>query len=427
MLIKTENSKAIMDFLNTDPLINLNIIGVIENLPQVEIYVDDPSRPTGVYVKKDYFSYIYSKSEVFINEATDTFIKEGFFGFSGTDLYAADIIKKKYQITWQNECTVYYLPKENLNLDLIKNEVRSIALEDAETVNELYQYSYSESLEVIKRDITQRPSSAVYVDGEIVCWVLIHDDNSMGIMYTKEAHRRKGYAIDVTVDLADKIIKNGKIPYIQIVKGNNMSPGLALKCGFVECGKASWFGIAAGTPKQILDAYDSCSTKLEEILGELSALFLKTESKSDVGFRFIYNCTIPICSTEDFKVSQVEDEASLNAWAEILCKNMGIEDGAAAKALGEKVSKAGEIIPLLGTIKDKAVSACMLLKQSAEDYGLYLLSVVPEYKETRIALETCAKAMEQAKDSKCELLMTQASTELAPILEELGWSIKKNN
>ena len=426
MLIKTECTKTIMDFLNTDPLINLNIIGIIENMPEVEIYVDDASVPTGVYVKKDYFSYIYSKSEAFVNEVCDTFMQEGFFGLSGTDLFAADIIKRKYQITWQNECTVYYLPKENLDLGLIKNEVGSIAPEDAETVDKFYQYSYSGSLEVIKRDIERRPSSAVYVDGEIVCWVLIHDDNSMGIMYTKEEHRRKGYAIDVTIDLADKIIKSGKVPYVQIVKGNNMSPGLAQKCGFVEFGKVSWFGVAAGTPKEILETNNVSNKKFGEVFGELAQLLHKAKEGHNVGFRFINNSNIPPCGVEGFKLLQADKETWLGTWAEIICKCHRIEDVDAMRALTEKASDSS-VIPLLGTINNKAVSACMLLKATEEDYGLFLLSVLPEYGEKDIDFETCSKAMELAKEMKCELMMTQPAEELTHVLERLGWTIKKNH
>jgi predicted GNAT family acetyltransferase len=74
----------------------------------------------------------------------------------------------------------------------------------------------------------------------------MHDDNSMGIVYTKEEHRGKGYAADATIDLASKIIKSGKIPYLQIIKSNSMSPGLAKKCRFLQCGHISWMGIIAG-------------------------------------------------------------------------------------------------------------------------------------------------------------------------------------
>jgi hypothetical protein len=249
MLIKTEVSRAVLDFLKADLPVNLNILGILDNVPHIEIYVDHIENPTGVFVKKDYFHYIYTREDHFIEMVMDQFFHEGFFGFSGVEASIAEKIMKKYDVTWTSPCSLYYMPKENLDLQLIKNPVQSISVEDASVVDHFYTYQNEQSLETIRRDIQERPSSAVYEDGEVVCWLLIHDDDSMGIMYTKETHRKKGYAVDVTIDLASKIIEKGKTPFLQIVEGNNMSPGLARNCGFVEWGKVIWFGIVAGAPK----------------------------------------------------------------------------------------------------------------------------------------------------------------------------------
>jgi len=251
MLIRTENSDAIMRFLREPFLINENIIGIIENVPWAEIYVDNIDSPKGVVVKKDdYMHYVYTQDDSFIDNMCESMFVEGYYGFSGLEGTLAEKIRKRYKLGWESPCTLYYMPKENLDISLKKNRTERIKAEDAETVDHFYTYRNSWSLETIKRDITKRPSSAVYIDGEIVCWVLIHDDNAMGIMYTREEYRRKGYAVDVTIDLADQMIKGGKIPFIQIVQGNGMSPGLARKCGFVEAGVADWFGIVAGNPKE---------------------------------------------------------------------------------------------------------------------------------------------------------------------------------
>lgn len=245
MLVKTHKSRELVNFLKKDLLVNLNILGIMENEPQLEIYVDDELNPRGIFIEKGYIHYLYSKEDDFIDEVADTFHKGGFYGFSGVEISIAEKIKSKFQLDWENPCTLYYMPKENLNLNLIKNKVTSIDIKDAKTVDLYYEFRSSDSLNDIKKDIQNRPSSAIYVNGEIVSWVLVHDDNSMGIMYTKEEHRGKGYAVDVTIDLASKLISRGQIPYLQIIKSNTMSPGLAKKCGFVECGEVSWFGIKA--------------------------------------------------------------------------------------------------------------------------------------------------------------------------------------
>lgn len=47
MVIKTNMSQAIEEFLKTDLLINQNILGIIENLPELLIYVDNEKNPKG--------------------------------------------------------------------------------------------------------------------------------------------------------------------------------------------------------------------------------------------------------------------------------------------------------------------------------------------------------------------------------------------
>ncbi len=251
MLIKTNHVAAVEEFLKKDYLINLNILGILENVLEVEIFVDDELQPTGVLLRKNYFHYIYSKSDEFIEAVSEEFFsKEGFYGFSGVEESIARKIRSRHQVNWESLCRLYYLPEGNLDLKLIKNNTEDVRLEDAEIIDSYYTYRNDHSLEAIKADIRHRPSSAIYIDDEIASWVLVHDDNSMGIMYTKEAYRRRGYGVDVSIDLAGKIIEAGKTPFLQIVRNNSMSPGLAEACGFAEIGGVEWFGIVVGVPQE---------------------------------------------------------------------------------------------------------------------------------------------------------------------------------
>lgn len=249
MVIKTSNKESIISFLQQDPIINLNVIGVIKNVPEAEIYVDNEDNPKGVFVRRNYFHYIYTKDEGFIDEVCETFFKDGYFGFSGVEPSIAKKIMAKFELDWENPCNLFYMPKENLDINKIKSKVTSIDAKDAEIVDSFYQFRNEGSLGEIRRDILERPSSAIYLDNELVCWVLTHPDNSMGIMYTKEDFRNRGYGVDVTLDLASKLIAKGDIPYVHINTVNTMSPGLAKKCGFVQVGEVNWFGIVVGDVK----------------------------------------------------------------------------------------------------------------------------------------------------------------------------------
>lgn len=428
MLTKVDKSDAIVNFLRQDFLTNENIIGVIENMPKAEVFTDNAESPTGVLVKKDdYMHYVYTKNDAFLNNICESYFKEGFFGFSGVEGELAEKIRQRYLLGWESPCTLYYMPKENLDIRLKKNRTEKIRLEDAETVDKYYQYRNEHSLETIKRDITSRPSSAIYIDNEIVCWVLIHDDNSMGIMYTKEEHRRKGYAIDVTIDLAQQIIENGKIPFIQIVKGNGMSPGLAQKCGFVEMGKADWFGIIAGNPKELTEANNKSREQFLNTLPESMHECVYSEDKSYLGLcNFLYNFKYKPDDDISISLVKVEDDKQKQQWASITSKCLDINNKVSSleEMLIQVVDNPNYNLYLLFQ-GDVAVAASSTLKQieEDEDRGIYLISVLPEYDQEKIQKALIRETVLAEKNSNCHFMIAQAEEKHKHIYEELGFRV----
>ncbi len=243
-MIRTAADQKVFDFLDRNKIINLNIRGIIHNNPDAEIYVDDENGIKGILVRNGFFYSLYTEQEDILNHFLDKISQDqDYIGFSGVHRPVTEMILKRFRLDWRNPCDIYYLPVERYDPGLRKNPTQPVRLEDAEIVDKFYTFRSETSLEQIKKDISLRHSSAVYVNGEIASWVLTHDDNSMGIMYTREEYRRRGFAVDVTIDLAGKIIKSGHIPFVQILESNTQSPGLALKCGFVKAGKCDWFGV----------------------------------------------------------------------------------------------------------------------------------------------------------------------------------------
>lgn len=244
MIKKTKPSIEIIEYLKKDHITNLNILGIMENEPSCEIFVDSLEESNGVHVRLGYFNYLYTESDEFLEKILVENFKEGNFGFSGVREDISQKIKERSKLQWENKCGLYYLKKENLNTSLIKNQVQSIDLKDSDTINNFYEFKGEKSLERIRDDIIKRPSSGIYINGELVSWVLVHNDNSMGIMYTKKEYRKNGYALDLTVDLSKKIIELDKIPFLHIISSNKKSPGLAIKAGFTKYSNINWFGIS---------------------------------------------------------------------------------------------------------------------------------------------------------------------------------------
>jgi hypothetical protein len=239
-------------FLEKDAIATLNILGILENEPQVEVFVDDEDDPKGVLVKGPWFWYVHTEDEAFLVDLCQVVRQRaGFYQFSGVWRPLADRIKARFPLVWDAPCDLYCLPEGHPAPP--RGRLANVDIKDAEIIDEHYTYRHARSLEKIRTCILQRPSSAIYVDGRIVSWLLVHEDNSLGIMYTLEEQRRKGFALEVSLDLMHKQLAAGRTPYLQIRNDNSMSPGLAAKCGFVQRGQCAWFGVIAGIPPELIE------------------------------------------------------------------------------------------------------------------------------------------------------------------------------
>jgi len=88
----------------------------------------------------------------------------------------------------------YYLTGEPRLAGWIKHPCRAI-----ERGQELYELvrqgiDYDEDGKYTRKCLTQGPSFVCEVDGEPVCWSATHTGDMMGMIYTPQKYRRKGYA-----------------------------------------------------------------------------------------------------------------------------------------------------------------------------------------------------------------------------------------
>ena len=417
MIVKTKPSKAIIEYLNQNKIVNLNIIGIIENEPEAEIYVDNKEVPRGVLVRYGYFNFIYTEDDEFLDELLKTQFKNNFYGFSGIYRPLAEKIRKRYLIAWESRCALYYLPKENLDLSLIRNLVSSVDIKDVELIDDLYAYKNSESLCKIKKDILNRPSSAIYSNGDIASWVLVHNDNSMGIMFTKEEHRKKNYAVDTSIDLALKITNLGKIPFLQINESNNMSPDLAVKCGFVKYEYADWFGIIEGTPKNLID---------------LNNQNINNHIKTIEGFRYMdeedLNCMYlaPYCfngeyeKIEGFTIQKITDNEMTDIWCQTLIDDLAIEENRKnvfKDIVYKAVSNTENGYTLYnGILNGAIVSTIAFCKLDNDILGLYFFTIKPTMRRKGIGRATLVEALKSTtKNDDIDLILLQSPNKYVDI------------
>jgi len=132
------------------------------------------------------------------------------------------------------ECSAYTITREDFVEDIEHQE--SLSLNDAEFVNEHWTYKFDGSLDFFKQILTDNPSSAIRVNGQLagwsVCYDSIEDMVNLGSLRVLEQYRKQGLGKKLAIDLVDKVLKTGKTPMVHIVDSNLASKTLSMGIGF---------------------------------------------------------------------------------------------------------------------------------------------------------------------------------------------------
>lgn len=241
------NRSAVIERLRKRHPVPLNVIGILENTDNKGY--EDPQTGT-VWVENKYFNYITGDARL-IKEHLEN-MPDGFYGFSGVQGPLAKELYKDYFLHWL-EPTDRYVCKEHQLTETFPYEMVDIGMEEALGINDRYEYKNEDSLERIRSAISERPTSGIYIEGELASYCLVHEDNSIGYMYTLEKHRHKGLGYWVTLDLLNKMTKLGTTSFVEITGFNYKSQGLAKKTGFEKDLYTPWFGIIKGEPEDLIE------------------------------------------------------------------------------------------------------------------------------------------------------------------------------
>jgi hypothetical protein len=209
-----------------------------------EWLIDDLEDPKGLFFTHHYFSFLYSEDEGYLSALAADRLMDGFYGFSGTHPKVFEYMKQHFLIQWLTKSSQYHytgtvVVEEGAYL------VEPVSLDWAEEIDSLYEYKSESTLFEIKRAISERPSACIRIDGTLASWVLLHDDYSIGFMYTKPEFRKLGLAKLVSKSIVNACVEKGITPFLQIVHGNSKSEALAEKSGFLKHADVFWFGIVA--------------------------------------------------------------------------------------------------------------------------------------------------------------------------------------
>ena len=208
------------------------------NASDVTVYSDGDSYALVACVGKSVEVCIKSLDADFIWEVTSKL--HGTVKLCGVDPFVTQLFKSRYAFNWETHCDLYVWNGKPLPYEC-KCDVRAMDAKYAQRVSD--GTHYHAPISDVEECIANRPSSAVYVDGEPVCWCLLHLEKSLGMLYTEPVHRHKGYALEVMTSLVNKVIALGDVPYAYIVQDNVPSANLAAKYNLVKVKQADYFEI----------------------------------------------------------------------------------------------------------------------------------------------------------------------------------------
>ncbi len=220
---------------------NLSLLYLIED----NAYSDVKNFGNSVILTRNNFRnsvYLYSPDEQAFRKDILSNLSGNIKHFSGIRKWMVDIIIEKYKIKRINSGFKLILPKDVV-IPEVKIKPRPLTLDDAEKVNQYWEYHGEHSLDYIKHLIKNKICEGIDLNGELVAWAVTHGDGSLGMMYVLDEYRRHGYAKDITSSMVKKTRELGRYPFVHIIENNNKSLGLAQGLGFEKVCSAVWVGI----------------------------------------------------------------------------------------------------------------------------------------------------------------------------------------
>lgn len=247
-VIEASEKNQVVQVLEKLSFVPYNVLGVIKNTDD-QIRFD--SNSSTAWVSHEYFNYVYGSPDKVMQQFNA--LEAGFYGFPAVHGDLAPLLRKGSFLHWYEptERHVFQGELEDL-LERLRDcpyELINIPLCEAEGIDNRYEYKDDTTFTSIQDAIKNRPTSGVYLDGKLVSYALVHEDDSIGFMYTLEEYRHLGIGYWVTLDITAKMLQRGRVPFVEITEKNFKSQGLAKKTGYVKDAFTPWFGIIKGIPE----------------------------------------------------------------------------------------------------------------------------------------------------------------------------------
>ena len=145
-------------------------------------------------------------------------------------------IKTKH---WDIRTYQYYLPCDT-TISETHGEILPLRTSDVDTVYEHVAYKMALTKNYIKERIMKGYTACIRKDGNLVAWVLTHDDGAIGCLCVLDGYRNQGLGTNVCTKLISKIRSAGKLPFLYLGYENKDSETFFLNLGFKKTIPLNW-------------------------------------------------------------------------------------------------------------------------------------------------------------------------------------------
>lgn len=226
--------------LKENPLANISMLGFFSKHQPLQILQHGKSVMAKGHSDEDWWYLSLKKSKDFDWFLEQTDAKDRYIATIDDEILAK--VKERFTCKWVLSCDRLYLPNE-VNVPDTYMEVTSVHENDAEHIYSNSNYKAYTSVDYIKEQIAQGPSSGYRIDGVLAGWVLTHDDSAMGMLHVLDVYRRRGIANALVIDLVKKIRALGLTPFTYVEPSNQASMNLVKSLGFTIDRPIHWVNI----------------------------------------------------------------------------------------------------------------------------------------------------------------------------------------
>jgi hypothetical protein len=237
-------------FASSDPILRIRTIKTLELPDDITTYADDPVSPSAVVVLNRISgrAIVDGEPETLAHLINEVLNDSNTIRFLATPKQS-DAIRKCCRVLKENASEIWWAAERSWLNDEPEQSISVLGIDEAALLAESWEPGRGEpgAIDYIRSCIERFPGLCIRDEsGEPRSWLVRHLLGSMGIMYTVPQHRRKGYARDLTLEMAGRIFDTSDVPFVMINDHNMPSKCLAASCGLRLKEGVNWMRVESG-------------------------------------------------------------------------------------------------------------------------------------------------------------------------------------